>query len=141
VLFAVLGFLVVPSLSGNDSIRFPPIGHFAVGRSDISAHSALPFLVAVMTALYLRLTVYHTHRRQATEVLPTMSDAVREPKNAPRRPTRRDAEMLCGIREIAARRDLLAGRVAWALVGLVASPRRSPAPRPPPDAKAEASLC
>jgi len=57
VLFAVLGFLVVPSLSGTDSIRFRLFGHLPWSRSDISAHSALPPRRGDDRP-YSRLTVY-----------------------------------------------------------------------------------
>jgi cell division transport system permease protein len=59
VLFAVLGFLLVPSLSGTDSDQVSALfGHFAVGPVGYFGALGIAFLVAVMTALTSRLTVY-----------------------------------------------------------------------------------
>ena len=59
VLFAILGFLVVPSLSGTDSDQVSALfGHFAVGPVGYFGALGIAFLVAVMTALTSRLTVY-----------------------------------------------------------------------------------
>lgn len=59
IIFAVLGFLVVPSLSGTDSDQVSALfGHFAVGPIGYFGALGIAFLVAVMTALTSRLTVY-----------------------------------------------------------------------------------
>ena len=59
IIFAVLGFLIVPSLSGTDSDQVSALfGHFAVGPIGYFGALGIAFLVAVMTALTSRLTVY-----------------------------------------------------------------------------------
>jgi cell division transport system permease protein len=59
VLFALLGFLVVPTLSGTDTDQVSALfGHFAVGPIGYFGALGIAFLVAVMTALTSRLTVY-----------------------------------------------------------------------------------
>jgi len=59
VLFALLGFLVVPTIAGSDTDQVSPLfGHFAVGPVGYFGALGIAFLVAVMTALTSRLTVY-----------------------------------------------------------------------------------
>ena len=58
-LFALLGFLVVPSIAGADSDQVSALfGHFAVGPVGYFGALGIAFLIAVMTALTSRLTVY-----------------------------------------------------------------------------------
>jgi len=58
-LFAVLGFLVVPSIAGADGDQVSALfGHFAVGPVGYFGALGIAFLIAVMTALTSRLTVY-----------------------------------------------------------------------------------
>ena len=59
LLFALLGFLVIPSISGTDSDQVSALfGHFAVGPIGYFGALGIAFLIAVMTALTSRLTVY-----------------------------------------------------------------------------------
>jgi cell division transport system permease protein len=59
VIFALLGFVVVPSLAGTDTDQVSALfGHFAVGPVGYFGALGIAFLVAVMTALTSRLTVY-----------------------------------------------------------------------------------
>jgi len=59
VLFALLGFLVVPMMAGPDTDQVSALfGHFAVGPLGYFGALGIAFLVAVMTALTSRLTVY-----------------------------------------------------------------------------------
>ena len=59
LLFALLGFLVVPLLSGSDTDQVSALfGHFAVGPLGYFGALGIAFLVAIMTALTSRLTVY-----------------------------------------------------------------------------------
>jgi len=59
LLFAVLGFLVVPSLGGANGAQASALfGQFAVGPIGYFGALGIAFLIAVMTALTSRLTVY-----------------------------------------------------------------------------------
>jgi cell division transport system permease protein len=59
LIFAILGFAVMPSLSAGDEEQVAALfGHFAVGPIAYFGALAIAFLVAVMTALTSRLTVY-----------------------------------------------------------------------------------
>jgi cell division transport system permease protein len=59
LIFAILGFLVVPSMSGTNADQVSALfGHFAVGPVGYFGALGIAFLVAVMTALTSRLTVY-----------------------------------------------------------------------------------
>jgi cell division transport system permease protein len=59
IIFAILGFIVVPSLSGTDTDQVSALfGHFAVGPVGYFGALGIAFLIAVMTALTSRLTVY-----------------------------------------------------------------------------------
>lgn len=59
LLFAILGFVVVPSIAGADSDQVSALfGHFAVGPVGYFGALGIAFLIAVMTALTSRLTVY-----------------------------------------------------------------------------------
>jgi cell division transport system permease protein len=59
LLFAILGFIVVPSIAGADSDQVSALfGHFAVGPLGYFGALGIAFLIAVMTALTSRLTVY-----------------------------------------------------------------------------------
>jgi cell division transport system permease protein len=59
VLFAVLGFLLLPSLSGANVDQVSALfGHFAVGPIGYFGALGIAFLIAVLTALTSRLTVY-----------------------------------------------------------------------------------
>jgi cell division transport system permease protein len=59
IIFAILGFIVVPSLSGPDTDQVSALfGHFAVGPVGYFGALGIAFLIAVMTALTSRLTVY-----------------------------------------------------------------------------------
>jgi len=59
LLFALLGFLVVPLLAGSDTDQVSALfGHFAVGPLGYFGALGIAFLVAIMTALTSRLTVY-----------------------------------------------------------------------------------
>lgn len=58
-LFAVLGFVVMPSIGGRDADQVSALfGHFAVGPIGYFGALGIAFLIAVMTALTSRLTVY-----------------------------------------------------------------------------------
>jgi cell division transport system permease protein len=57
--FAILGFAVMPSLSAGDEEQVAALfGHFAVGPIAYFGAFGIAFLVAIMTALTSRLTVY-----------------------------------------------------------------------------------
>lgn len=59
VLFAFLGFVVMPSIGGRDADQVSALfGHFAVGPIGYFGALGIAFLIAVMTALTSRLTVY-----------------------------------------------------------------------------------
>ncbi|MCR4282401.1 MAG: ABC transporter permease [Bauldia sp.] len=59
LLFAILGFIVVPSIAGADSDQVSALfGRFAVGPVGYFGALGIAFLIAVMTALTSRLTVY-----------------------------------------------------------------------------------
>lgn len=59
LLFATLGFLLVPALSGPDGQQVSALfGRFAVGPIGYFGALGIAFLVALMTALTSRLTVY-----------------------------------------------------------------------------------
>jgi cell division transport system permease protein len=59
LLFAVLGFLVMPIIGGGDADQVSALfGHFAVGPVGYFGALGIAFLVAIMTALTSRLTVY-----------------------------------------------------------------------------------
>ncbi|MEJ0013960.1 MAG: ABC transporter permease [Bauldia sp.] len=59
VLFALLSFLIAPSMRGTDTDQVSALfGHFAVGPIGYFGALGIAFLVAVMTALTSRLTVY-----------------------------------------------------------------------------------
>jgi cell division transport system permease protein len=58
-LFAILGFLLVPSLAGANQDQVSALfGQFAVGPVGYFGALGIAFLIAVMTALTSRLTVY-----------------------------------------------------------------------------------
>ena len=58
-LFAILGFLLIPSMAGGDGDQVSALfGHFAVGPIGYFGALGIAFLIAVMTALTSRLTVY-----------------------------------------------------------------------------------
>jgi cell division transport system permease protein len=58
-LFAIVGFLLIPSMSGGDGEQISALfGHFAVGPIGYFGALGIAFLIAVMTALTSRLTVY-----------------------------------------------------------------------------------
>jgi cell division transport system permease protein len=58
-LFALLGFVVMPSISGGDADQVSALfGRFAVGPIGYFGALGIAFLIAVMTALTSRLTVY-----------------------------------------------------------------------------------
>jgi cell division transport system permease protein len=58
-LFAILGFLLIPSMAGSESEQVSALfGHFAVGPIGYFGALGIAFLIAVMTALTSRLTVY-----------------------------------------------------------------------------------
>ena len=59
LLFATLSFVIVPAISGADGQQVSALfGRFAVGPIGYFGALAIAFLVAVMTALTSRLTVY-----------------------------------------------------------------------------------
>jgi cell division transport system permease protein len=59
LIFAILGFLVLPSIAGAESAQISALfGHFAVGPIGYFGALGIAFLIAVMTALTSRLTVY-----------------------------------------------------------------------------------
>jgi cell division transport system permease protein len=59
VVFAILGFAVMPILSSGDEEQVAALfGHFAVGPFAYFGALGIAFLVAIMTALTSRLTVY-----------------------------------------------------------------------------------
>ena len=58
VLFAFLGFVLIPALSGNPQEASALFGHFAVGPIGYFGALGIAFLIAVLTALTSRLTVY-----------------------------------------------------------------------------------
>lgn len=59
LMFAILGFIVVPAMSGADGDQVSALfGHFAVGPVGYFGALGIAFLIAVMTALTSRLTVY-----------------------------------------------------------------------------------
>lgn len=59
LLFAILGLLVAPALTGGDSEQVSVLfGRFAVGPVGYFGALAIAFLIAIMTALTSRLTVY-----------------------------------------------------------------------------------
>jgi cell division transport system permease protein len=59
LLFAILGFLLLPSLSGAGVDQASALfGHFAVGPIGYFGALGIAFLIAVLTALTSRLTVY-----------------------------------------------------------------------------------
>src|SRR5690606_26241844 len=59
IIFALLGFVVIPSLAGTDTDQVSALfGHFAVGPVGYFGALGIAFLIAVMTALTSRLTVY-----------------------------------------------------------------------------------
>lgn len=59
LLFAFLGFVVMPSIGGRDADQVSALfGHFAVGPIGYFGALGIAFLIAVMTALTSRLTVY-----------------------------------------------------------------------------------
>ncbi len=58
-LFALLGFVLIPSMAGSEGERVSALfGRFAVGPIGYFGALGIAFLVAVMTALTSRLTVY-----------------------------------------------------------------------------------
>jgi cell division transport system permease protein len=58
-LFAALGFVVMPVIGGGDADQVSALfGHFAVGPIGYFGALGIAFLIAVMTALTSRLTVY-----------------------------------------------------------------------------------
>lgn len=58
-LFATLSFVVMPAIGGPDSQQVSALfGHFAIGPIGYFGALGIAFLVAVMTALTSRLTVY-----------------------------------------------------------------------------------
>ena len=59
VIFAILGIAIMPSLSAGDEEQVAALfGHFAVGPIAYFGALGIAFLVAIMTALTSRLTVY-----------------------------------------------------------------------------------
>lgn len=59
LMFAILGFIVVPAMAGADGDQVSALfGHFAVGPVGYFGALGIAFLIAVMTALTSRLTVY-----------------------------------------------------------------------------------
>ena len=59
LVFAILGLVVVPAVAGADSDQVSALfGHFAVGPVAYFGALGIAFLIAVMTALTSRLTVY-----------------------------------------------------------------------------------
>jgi len=59
VIFAILGLAIMPSLSAGDEEQVAALfGHFAVGPIAYFGALGMAFLVAIMTALTSRLTVY-----------------------------------------------------------------------------------
>lgn len=57
--FAILGFVVMPMMAGADGDQVSALfGHFAVGPVGYFGALGIAFLIAVMTALTSRLTVY-----------------------------------------------------------------------------------
>ena len=59
LLFAILGFVVMPAIGGRDADQVSALfGHFAVGPIGYFGALGIAFLIAVMTALTSRLTVY-----------------------------------------------------------------------------------
>jgi cell division transport system permease protein len=58
-LFALLGFIVMPAIGGRDADQVSALfGHFAVGSIGYFGALGIAFLIALMTALTSRLTVY-----------------------------------------------------------------------------------
>jgi cell division transport system permease protein len=58
LVFAILGFFVVPWVAGGSDQISALFGHFAVGPVGYFGALGIAFLIAVMTALTSRLTVY-----------------------------------------------------------------------------------
>jgi cell division transport system permease protein len=58
VLFAILGFIIIPALSGGTEEVSALFGHFAVGPIGYFGALGIAFLIALLTALTSRLTVY-----------------------------------------------------------------------------------
>jgi cell division transport system permease protein len=58
VLFALLGFILIPALASNPAEVSALFGHFAVGPIGYFGALGIAFLIAVLTALTSRLTVY-----------------------------------------------------------------------------------
>ena len=59
LIFAVLGFVLIPSIAGGDGDQVSALfGRFAVGPIGYFGALGIAFLIAVMTALTSRLTVY-----------------------------------------------------------------------------------
>jgi cell division transport system permease protein len=59
LMFAILGFVVMPAIGGRDADQVSALfGHFAVGPVGYFGALGIAFLIAVMTALTSRLTVY-----------------------------------------------------------------------------------
>ncbi|MEX0853966.1 MAG: ABC transporter permease [Bauldia sp.] len=59
LIFAILGFLVIPTIAGSEGEQVSALfGHFAVGPIGYFGALGIAFLIAVMTALTSRLTVY-----------------------------------------------------------------------------------
>jgi cell division transport system permease protein len=58
-LFAIVGFLLIPSVAGRQGDQVSALfGHFAIGPVGYFGALGIAFLIAVMTALTSRLTVY-----------------------------------------------------------------------------------
>jgi cell division transport system permease protein len=58
VLFAIVGFIVLPAIGGNTAEVSALFGHFAVGPIGYFGALGIAFLIALLTALTSRLTVY-----------------------------------------------------------------------------------
>ena len=58
VLFALFGFVLIPALGGDSAEVSALFGHFAVGPIGYFGALGIAFLIAVLTALTSRLTVY-----------------------------------------------------------------------------------
>ncbi len=58
VLFAIFGFLIIPTLGGGSEEISALFGHFAVGPIGYFGALGIAFLIAVLTALTSRITVY-----------------------------------------------------------------------------------
>jgi cell division transport system permease protein len=58
LLFAILGFILIPAVANNTAEASALFGHFAVGPIGYFGALGIAFVIAVLTALTSRLTVY-----------------------------------------------------------------------------------